>query len=127
MIGGLLLSWLVLIAYVWIRRPQGGSAKEGVRLLPDIVRLFRAIAADRSMGRGVRFRLWLLLVYLAFPIDLVPDFIPVIGYLDDLVIMSAVFRSVIRRSGLEAVRRHWTGTPAGLEAVLRLARLPVED
>lgn len=123
-IGALLLSWLALIAYMWIRRPHAGSAKEGLRLLPDIVRLIRGLAADRSVGRGVRFRLWLLLAYLAFPIDLVPDFVPVIGYLDDLVIMSAVLRSVVRRAGLETVRRHWTGTPAGLEALVRLARLP---
>ncbi|MEX2422001.1 MAG: YkvA family protein [Actinomycetota bacterium] len=126
-IGALLLSWLALIAYVWIRRPHVGSAKEGLRLLPDIVRLIRGLAADRSVGRGVRFRLWLLLAYLAFPIDLVPDVIPVIGYLDDLVILSAVLRSVVQHAGAETVRVHWSGTETGLEAVWRLARLPVED
>ena len=126
-IGALALSWLVLIVYVWIRKPHAGSAREGLRLLPDIVRLIRGLAADRSVGRGVRFRLWLLLAYLAFPIDLVPDLIPVIGYLDDLVIMSAVLRSVVRHAGAETVRGHWLGTETGLEAVWRLARLPVED
>lgn len=124
LIGAILLSWLALIAYVWIRRPQAGSAREGVRLLPDILRLIRGLAADRSVGRGVRFRLWLLLAYLAFPIDLVPDVIPVIGYLDDLVIMSAVLRSVVRHAGTETVRGHWLGTDTGLDAVWRLARIP---
>ncbi len=127
-IGALLLSWLVLIAFLWVRRPKAGSArgsaKEALRLLPDMVRLLRAIAADRSVGRGVRVRLWLLLAYLAFPIDLVPDFLPVIGYLDDLVIVSATLRSVVRHAGAETVRRHWPGTVAGLDVVLRLARLP---
>ena len=126
-IGALLVSWFVLIAYMWIRRPHPGSAKEGLRLLPDIVRLIRDLAVDRSVGRGVRLRLWMLLAYLAFPIDLVPDFVPVIGYLDDLVIMSAVLRSVVRHAGAETVRGHWSGTETGLEAVWRLARLPVED
>ena len=69
-------------------------------------------------------RLWLLLAYLAFPIDLVPDFIPVIGYADDVVIVAAVLRSVVRRAGPQAVRRHWPGTHDGLEALWRLARLP---
>jgi len=123
-VGALVLSWLVLIAYLWIRKPHAGSVREGLRLLPDIVRLLRAIAADRSVCRGVRIRLWLLLAYLAFPIDLVPDFIPVIGYLDDLVIASATLRSVVRHAGAETVRGHWSGTASGLETVLRLVRLP---
>jgi len=121
---GLLLSWLVLLAYVWIARPDARSAQEGLRLLPDIVRLLRRIAGDREVASGVRVRLWLLLAYLAFPIDLVPDFIPVIGYADDVVIVAAVLRSVVRRAGPQAVRRHWPGTHDGLEALWRLARLP---
>ena len=126
-IGALLLSWLALMAYVWVRKPDASSAKAGLRLLPDIVRLIRGLAADQSVGRGVRFRLWLLLAYLAFPIDLVPDFVPVIGYLDDLIIMSAVLRSVVRHAGAETVRGHWKGTETGLGVVWRLARLHVED
>ena len=126
-IGGLLLSWLALIVFVWIRRPRTGSALEGIRLLPDIIRLVRAIAADGDVAGGVRVRIWLLLVYLAVPLDLVPDFVPVIGYLDDVVVVFAVLRSVVRRAGPETVRRHWSGTQTGLEAVWRLARLPGHD
>jgi uncharacterized membrane protein YkvA (DUF1232 family) len=124
LIGGLLLSWLVLLGYLWLVRPDTRSAREGMRLLPDIARLLKRLAADRSLGRGVRIRLWLLLAYLAFPIDLVPDFIPVIGYADDVVIVAAVLRSVVRRAGPEAVRRHWPGTHEGLETLWRVARLP---
>jgi uncharacterized membrane protein YkvA (DUF1232 family) len=122
--GGLLLSWLVLAAWVWVRRPSRGDALEALRLLPDTVRLLRRLAADRSVHRGVRIRLWLLLAYLAVPIDLVPDFLPVVGYADDLVVAAAALRSVVRRAGPDAVRRHWPGNNEGLEALWRVARLP---
>jgi uncharacterized membrane protein YkvA (DUF1232 family) len=120
----LVLLWLALIAYVWIAKPDGASARDAVRMIPDIVRLVRRIAADRSLTRGVRVRLWLLLGYLAFPIDLVPDFIPGLGYADDVVIVAVVLRSVVRRAGPDAVRRHWPGTDAGLSTLWRLTRLP---
>lgn len=57
------------------------------------------------------------------PIDLVPDFVPVLGYADDAVIVAVVLRSVTRRAGSDALERHWPGTPAGLAAVRRLAGL----
>ncbi|HET7236122.1 MAG TPA: YkvA family protein [Actinomycetota bacterium] len=123
-LGALLLSWLALLGYLFLARPDARSAREGVRLLPDIARLLQRLAADRSLHRGVRIRLWLLLAYLAFPIDLVPDFLPLIGYADDVVIATAVLRSVVRRAGPDAVRRHWPGTPQGLEALWRVGRLP---
>lgn len=95
-----------------------------MRLLPDILRLLKRLAADPGISRGVRVRLALLLAYLALPFDLIPDFIPVLGYADDAIIVALVLRSVTRRAGPEAVTRHWPGTPAGLAAVRRLCRLP---
>ncbi len=74
-----------------------------VRLVPDVVRLVRRLAADRSLPRGVRVRLWVLLGYLVSPVDLVPDFIPLVGYADDAIIVALVLRSVIRR---RRARRH---------------------
>jgi uncharacterized membrane protein YkvA (DUF1232 family) len=84
----------------------------------------KRLATDRALPRGVRTRLWLLLGYLAFPLDLVPDFVPVIGYADDVVIVGAVLRSVIRRAGPETVRLHWPGTDEGLAALWRATGLP---
>jgi uncharacterized membrane protein YkvA (DUF1232 family) len=121
---GLLVSWFALLLYVWMRRPSAGSAGEGVRLLPDVLRLARRLARDPAASRGVRIRLWMLLAYLAFPIDLVPDFVPVIGYADDVVIVAAVLRSVVRTAGPEAIRRNWPGTAEGLETLWHVARLP---
>jgi uncharacterized membrane protein YkvA (DUF1232 family) len=71
----------------------------------------------------LRVRLWLLFVYLAIPIDIVPDFIPVLGYADDAIIVMAVLRSVVRRAGIESVQRLWPGTPDGLSSLSTLARL----
>ena len=75
------------------------------------------------MPRGARVRLWLLLAYLASPVDVVPDFLPVIGYADDAILVALVLRSVTRRAGDEALERHWPGTPEGLAAVRALAGL----
>jgi len=94
-----------------------------VRLLPDVLRLLPRLAADRTLPRGVRVRLALLLAYLASPIDLVPDFIPVVGYADDAIIVAAVLRSVAHHAGIEAVERHWPGTRDGFAALCRLTGL----
>lgn len=72
----------------------------------------------------MRVRLWLLFAYLAMPFDIVPNFIPVVGYADGAIIVCGVLRSVLRRAGAEAVRRHWPGTEDGLAALWAVARLP---
>jgi uncharacterized membrane protein YkvA (DUF1232 family) len=72
-----------LIATLVVARPTGDLLQQALRLLPDLLRLLRRLAGDRSLPRGVRVRLWLLLAYLAVPIDVIPDVIPVLGYADD--------------------------------------------
>jgi len=62
--------------------------------------------------------------YLAFPIDLVPDFIPVAGQLDDAIVVALVLRSVLRAVGPRLVEKHWPGPPTSLAVVLRLAGRP---
>ncbi|MBC7680323.1 MAG: DUF1232 domain-containing protein [Pseudorhodobacter sp.] len=120
---GLLGAWLVLLAVLWVARPDDLRLRDAVRLLPDLLRLLRRLAGDRSLPRGVRVRLWLLLGYLLLPIDLVPDVIPVIGYADDAVVVALALRSVVRRAGPEALERHWSGSPEGLAVVRRVAGL----
>ncbi|HET9929688.1 MAG TPA: YkvA family protein [Polyangiaceae bacterium] len=121
---GLALSWVAAVLFLAFMRPRGSLLQEALRLLPDTLRLLRRIATDSSLPVGIRVRLWLLFGYLAFPFDLVPDFIPVIGYADDAIIVVLVLRSVVRRAGAEAVRRHWPGSPQGLAALWRAAQLP---
>lgn len=120
---GLLLAWLALVAGLILVRPRGGLMREALRLLPDVLRLIRRLAADKTLPHGVRIRLVLLLAYLAIPIDLIPDFVPVLGYADDAIIVTAVLRSVVRRAGLDAIRAHWPGTDDGFAAVVRLTGL----
>ncbi|MGY1723633.1 DUF1232 domain-containing protein [Blastococcus sp. SYSU DS0533] len=121
--GGLLLVWLLLLAALWRSRPDGLAVRDGLRLLPDVVRLVRRLAADRSLPAGLRVRLWLLLAYLLSPVDLVPDVVPVLGHADDVVVVAWALRSVVRRAGDAALVRHWPGEPAGLAVVRRLAGL----
>ena len=126
-VAGLLLVYGVLLLLLWRyarRHPDPITARDSLRLLPDLLRLIRRLAADRAVPIGVRVRLVLLLVYPASPIDLVPDFIPVIGYADDAVIVALVLRSVVRRAGPDALQHHWPGTPEGLVMIQRLAGLP---
>lgn len=121
---GLLLLWLALVVSLAVTRPADLNITDVLRLLPDTVVLLRRLAADRDLPRGVRVRLWLLLVYLILPIDLIPDFLPVLGYADDAIIVALALRSVTRRAGPEALQRHWPGTTDGLQAVRRLAGIP---
>ncbi|WP_457973854.1 YkvA family protein [Arthrobacter sp. D1-17] len=123
---GLGCVYVILLAGLWVyarRNPEVVSMKDALRLLPDLLRLIRRMAADRTVASGVRIRLLLLMAYLVMPVDLVPDFLPVIGYADDVIIVAWVLRSVIRSAGPEAFRRHWPGTPAGLHVIERLAGL----
>jgi uncharacterized membrane protein YkvA (DUF1232 family) len=123
-LGGVLLVYLVALALLWRyarRHPDVVSLRDALRLLPDLILLIRRLAADRTLPVGVRTRLVLLLVYLASPIDLVPDFVPVLGYADDAVVVALVLRSAVRRAGADALDRHWTGSPAGLQLIHQLA------
>jgi uncharacterized membrane protein YkvA (DUF1232 family) len=120
----LVLCWLALVAVLLTTRPPGNLISEALRLLPDVLRLIRRLAADPTVPRGVRIRLGLLLVYLAAPIDLVPDFIPILGHADDAIITVVVLRGVVRRAGPDALSRQWPGTPDGLAALHRLVGLP---
>ena len=119
----LLLVWIVLVVAL-LRSGQGlGGLSEAARLLPDLLRLVSRLARDGSLPRGVRWRLWLLLAYLASPIDLIPDFVPVVGYADDAVIVALALRSVVRAAGSQPLERHWSGSQSGLAIVRRLAGL----
>jgi uncharacterized membrane protein YkvA (DUF1232 family) len=123
-IGGVVLIYamlLVFLAFYARRHPETVRMKEALRLLPDLLTLLRRLAADRTLPRGIRVRLVLLLIYLASPIDLVPDFLPVIGYADDAIIVALALRSVMRKAGNKPLEQHWPGSPAGLSLIQRLA------
>jgi uncharacterized membrane protein YkvA (DUF1232 family) len=119
---GLVLIWLALIVSLWTGKPDDVGLRDAVRLLPDLLQLLKRLAADSTMPRGVRIRIALLMVYLAWPLDLIPDIMPVIGYADGIIV-AMVLRSVTRVAGVDALAKHWPGTPEGLDAVYGLCRL----
>ncbi len=96
-------------------------ARELARFLPDCIVLLRRLARDPRVPRRAKLALVLLVPYLASPVDLVPDFLPVIGHLDDAALAALALRYVVRRAGADVVREQWRGSDAGLAAVLRLA------
>jgi uncharacterized membrane protein YkvA (DUF1232 family) len=106
---------LILCAFGWRK------AREFAALLPNLVRLLRGLARDERVPRGSRLLLFLALVWIASPIDLIPEFIPILGPLDDIVVVTLVLRHLVRRAGPELVAEHWHGDVAGLRGVLRLA------
>jgi uncharacterized membrane protein YkvA (DUF1232 family) len=120
----LALTWVAFVAVLVVAAPRDVDLREAKRFVPDVVRLLRSLARDPSLGPAARRRLGLLLAYLALPIDLVPDVVPVLGYADDVIVIALVLRSLVRRGGADTLDRHWTGTPVGLRVVRRLAGVP---
>jgi uncharacterized membrane protein YkvA (DUF1232 family) len=117
---GLVAAWLILVAVVWLHRPSRELAGPVLRIVPDLVSLVRSLLADTTTPPSVKLALGGLLVYLVSPIDLVPDFVPVAGSLDDVVIAGLVLRWAGRRVGTEDLRSHWTGSPEGFGLLRRL-------
>jgi uncharacterized membrane protein YkvA (DUF1232 family) len=125
-LGGIVVLWAALIFFLWReqrRHPERQSLGELLRIVPDVLRLLKRLVGDRSVPIGVRVWLVILLIYLVSPIDLIPDFIPVLGYADDALMVAIALRFATRHAGSAAIERHWPGTPQGLSAVLRLAGL----
>lgn len=119
----LALTWLVLVVALVIWRPRGIDFREAKRFVPDVVRLLRALGSDESLPRSVRRRLAFVVGYLALPFDLIPDFIPVLGYADDVIVLALMLRSVVRQAGPTAIAHYWNGSEAGLAVLNRLAGL----
>jgi uncharacterized membrane protein YkvA (DUF1232 family) len=83
--------------------------------------LFTRLARDRRVARRHKWLLVAIVAYLSFPIDLVPDFIPVAGVVDDAILVAIVLRTVLRAGGPDLVRAHWPGPERSLDLMLRLA------
>jgi uncharacterized membrane protein YkvA (DUF1232 family) len=105
------------MAFVAGRRRE--DARAVARFVPDCVVLFSRLLRDDRVPRRQKLLIAALIPYLASPIDLIPDFIPVVGQLDDALLVALVLRRVVRRNR-EVVREHWPGPAAGLAVILRL-------
>ena len=98
-----------------------GDARALAGFVPDCLVLFRRLLGDRRIPRRRKALLALLIGYLAMPLDLVPDFIPVAGQLDDAILVAVVLRLLLRTEGADRVREHWPGPEASLRVLLRLS------
>ena len=116
---GLLLVWAVLLALFWLLRPKDVPISELVRIVPDVLRLLRSVIGDRSAPLDVRVVLVGLVIWILSPIDLIPEFIPVLGPIDDVVVAIVALRYVRRRLGIDDLRRRWAGTDAGFALLVR--------
>ncbi len=122
LIGSLLAVWALLIALLWIVRPKDVPLGEALRIVPDLLRLVRSLVVDRTVPLAVRAALIGLLAWLLNPIDLVPEFIPVLGPLDDVVVAVIVLRYVRGRIGEGELWRRWPGTADGYALLSRVLR-----
>ncbi|MEV4688672.1 YkvA family protein [Microbacterium sp. LWH3-1.2] len=122
-VGGLIIVWLVLLLILWVQQRRAGRNvdwRQIIRLVADVVVLLKRLIVDPEVPRATRWWLGGLLAYLLLPIDLVPDFIPVLGYADDAIIVAIALRYAIRTAGTPAIERWWPGTPEGLGSLLSL-------
>ena len=125
-------AWLAisiaLVVVVWaagvavlVAAERETEARALARFIPDCVVLFRRLLADPAVPAHRKVALALVVGYLILPFDLVPDFIPVAGQLDDAIVVALALRYVLRSGGPELLARHWPGPPESLRFVARLA------
>jgi uncharacterized membrane protein YkvA (DUF1232 family) len=117
---GVVGLWAVFLVVFLAFRPRGVSVRQVVDLIPDLVRLLRSLVTDRSVPIDVRLVLLGLIAWILSPIDLIPEFIPVLGPIDDVLVAVVALRYVRRRLGTDAVRARWTGSPEGFELLQRV-------
>jgi uncharacterized membrane protein YkvA (DUF1232 family) len=112
--------WLVFVGVLLVagRRTQ---ARELVHFLPDCARLFKRLSRDPRVPRRAKLMLVVLAAYLLSPIDLVPDFLPIAGLVDDAVLAALAAAYLVRKAGRVPIEEHWSGSEAGLRVVLALA------
>ena len=112
--------WALAVAIIWLHRPSRELALPALRLLPDVLRLVRRLVADARTPRSVRLALAALALWIASPIDLLPEFLPGIGPLDDIIVAAIVLRWTARRIGRDRIRERWPGTAESFALFERL-------
>ena len=114
---------LAAVAGLALAGRRGAGARELVAILPSLVLLLLRLLRDRSIPLRVRARVLVAVAYNVQPLNLIPDFVPVVGFADNVLVTVWAVRSTVRRVGRDVVVRHWSGNEAGLAMVFRLAGL----
>jgi len=113
--------WLLLVGALFAFGRKE-DARELAAFIPDCVILVKRLLGDRRVPRRAKVILVALLAYLVMPFDVIPDFIPIAGQLDDAILVAGVLAYVVRRAGREVVADLWPGSERGLRAVLALGQ-----
>jgi uncharacterized membrane protein YkvA (DUF1232 family) len=119
-VAGLIALWLALLGLLWVLRPRDVRARELVRVIPDVVRFLRATITDPTAPMDVRLVLVGLVAWILSPVDLIPEFVPVLGPLDDVIVAVAAMRYVRWRLGIDGVRHRWRGSDEGFSVLTRV-------
>ena len=109
--------WLLAVGVLYLAGRRS-AARELATLIPNVVLLFRGLLRDPRVPRRTKWLVGFGVAWLVSPIDLVPEFLPVVGPLDDAIVAALIMRSVLRRTDLEVVAEHWRGDPATLSRLL---------
>jgi uncharacterized membrane protein YkvA (DUF1232 family) len=119
----LVVAWLILALIVWANRPPLDRVLPVLPLVPQVTSLVRATREEPGLSGGDRLALRAMHAYLRSPVDLLPDLLPGIGSIDDLVLTGVVLRRVARRIGTTGIRGRWPGSEAEFDLLARLARI----
>jgi len=118
-----LAAYLVLIL-VLILAGRRTAAREAALLLPNLARLFKDLIKDPRVPRRSKWLLMFGAAWIVSPIDLIPEFIPFLGPLDDAVVAALILRRLVRTAGRDVVLEHWHGDPATIARLLRVVDSP---
>jgi uncharacterized membrane protein YkvA (DUF1232 family) len=119
-VAGLLALWAALLVLFWTLRPRDVPVRELLRVVPDVVRLLRILVTDASVPPDVRVVVVGLVTWILSPVDLIPEFIPGLGPLDDVIVAVVAMRYVRRRIGLAGIRKRWPGSDDGFALLARV-------
>jgi uncharacterized membrane protein YkvA (DUF1232 family) len=111
-----LAIWL-LVVLVLLSLGRKAQAREIAGLVPNLVVLFRGLVRDPRVPRRTKGLVWFALAWLVSPIDLIPEFIPVLGPLDDAIVAALVLRHVLRRTERDVLVEHWGGGAGTLDVL----------
>ena len=120
---GLAVTWLLVLIAILVANRRSSNTPDLPLLLTQTIRLLGSLVRDRTLPRGLRFRIAAAILYAGQPFNLIPDWIPVIGYADNVAVIGWTVRSVIRKAGPEAVAEHWRGTPESLSLLYKALRI----
>jgi uncharacterized membrane protein YkvA (DUF1232 family) len=119
--GGLTIALYAGFVLVLVLAGRREDARAVAAFVPDCAVFFSRLLRDERVSRGKKLLLAGVVAYLAVPFDLVPDFTPVAGQLDDAILVALVLRTILRGAGPALVEEHWPGPRSSLALMLRAA------